>query len=426
MKYRLIIALLFAGASLPSPCQAAGAAPLVVDTDFEGGSATVVAIDQERSTITFMPGGDPARGWPAWWYFRVTGLSPGQTLTLTLQASDRVAAERRRAGGKPIPAYWSQPSQAAWSVDGKKWRQSRPGNLSDSAMTYELTSPGNELWVAWGPPATTGMINQWIQGIANQYDFVHSFRLSKTREGRVVHGIRIGGDGDPDRQLRPVVWLQARQHAWESGSSWVARGIGQWLVGDSEDAQWIRDNAVVYVVPIMDVDRVSTGDGGKGALPNDHNRDWSDQPHYPEVAAAQQRIGAWGTDARLAVFVDLHNPGPNDKEAFFFVPPPEVVGPAELARRSEFLDLICDVYDGQIPMTRKTRSTGPRYDPNWQKISGTWVSQHSDDQAVSVCLETPWDTPNSTIAGYESVGAGLMKGIAKFLQTEDPTQQSTE
>jgi len=52
---------------------------------------------------------------------------------------------------------------------------------------------------------------------------------------RLVRGIRIAS-GDRPRETRPVVWLQARQHAWESGSSWVARGIGEWFAGDSPDA----------------------------------------------------------------------------------------------------------------------------------------------------------------------------------------------
>ena len=35
----------------------------------------------------------------------------------------------------------------------------------------------------------------------------------------------------------------------------------------------------------------------------------------------------WSEDDRVAVFVDLHNPGPNDGEAFFFVAPDEASSP---------------------------------------------------------------------------------------------------
>ena len=36
--------------------------------------------------------------------------------------------------------------------------------------------------------------------------------------------------------------------------------------------------AEIVLVPIMDIDNAATGNGGKDALPQDHNRDWSDQP----------------------------------------------------------------------------------------------------------------------------------------------------
>src|SRR4051812_3935711 len=50
-------------------------AELTVATDFEGGSARHVAIDQAARVIRFMPGGDAARGWPCWWFLRVDGAA---------------------------------------------------------------------------------------------------------------------------------------------------------------------------------------------------------------------------------------------------------------------------------------------------------------------------------------------------------------
>jgi murein tripeptide amidase MpaA len=72
------------------------------------------------------------------------------------------------------------------------------------------------------------------------------------------------------------IWIQARQHAWESGSGWVARGLVEWLLGEDADASWLRLHAELFVVPIMDVDNAATGNGGKEADPRDHNRDWDD------------------------------------------------------------------------------------------------------------------------------------------------------
>ncbi len=390
---------------------------LVVETEFEGGSARVMEVDSDKRFIRIMPGGDPERGWPAWWCCRVTGLTTGQLLKLSVVPSSSFLPVGHPGAGKPLSAGWALPDRAAWSTDGRNWQQTSTGERSEIGMTYELTADDQQLWVAWGPLATPSITETWLADAAASHDFVSTFELTQTREGRRVRGVRIAS-GDMSLDARPVVWLHARQHAWESGSSWVARGIIDWLLSDATNAVWLRSNALVYVVPIMDVDRVSTGDGGKEANPHDHNRDWSDTPHYPEVAAVQARIKKWAAENRMAVFVDLHNPGPNDKKAYFYVAPDEAIEDSQRPPRSRFLDTIEAAWHAPIPFDRNTRSTGPDYHPLWRQISSTWVTQHSNHDSVSVCLETPWNTPYSTTEGYGSVGASLAEGISLYLQSE--------
>lgn len=55
---------------------------LSVCTNFEGGSAKKISIDQENHIIKFLPGGDKKNGWPCWWYFQVKGIIPGTEITI--------------------------------------------------------------------------------------------------------------------------------------------------------------------------------------------------------------------------------------------------------------------------------------------------------------------------------------------------------
>ena len=89
-----------------------------VRADFEGGSVKVIAIDQQAREVTFTPGGNPARGWPCWWHFRIDGAQPGETIKLKLLPSTAVTD---KPGSKPLAASWSRPSNAAWSADGIEW-----------------------------------------------------------------------------------------------------------------------------------------------------------------------------------------------------------------------------------------------------------------------------------------------------------------
>lgn len=398
------------------PAAVAGADSLTVNSDFEGGSARVLEIDHNRGFVRIMPGGDPERGWPAWWCCQIQGLRPGQQLTLSVVPASGSLPSGRPGAGKPLAAKWAMPDRAAWSIDGKLWQQTPCGQRGDAEITYELKVSTGEVWIAWGPLATPATVLPWLTSAAAEHDFVETFELASTREGRSVHGIQIAA-GEKPLDRRPVIWMQARQHAWESGSSWVARGVRDWLLSDAADAVWLRSHALVFLVPIVDVDRVATGDGGKEAVPHDHNRDWTDAPHYPEIAAIQERIRGWSDERRMAVFIDLHNPGPNSKEAFFFGAPDEVFDEVRKAQRSGFVDTIRTTWDAAIPLENVVRSTGPNYHPLWKQISSTWVTLHANNDTIAVCLETPWNTPYSTTTGYREVGASLAKGVARFFQS---------
>ena len=132
----------------------ASAMDLRVSTDFEGGSARVESVDQAARVIRFMPGGDPGRGWPCWWYLRVDGVAKGERLTLDLTGSDLPVRNQGKSTGKPLAASWAMPAQAAFSTDRRIWRHTEPGRRDGDRIRYEVPGEGGPLWVAWGPPFT--------------------------------------------------------------------------------------------------------------------------------------------------------------------------------------------------------------------------------------------------------------------------------
>jgi hypothetical protein len=119
----------------------------------------------------------------------------------------------------------------------------------------------------------------------------------------------------------------------------------------------------------MDVDRVTTGDGGKESAPRDHNRDWDDQPVYPEVAAAQQRLREWAAAGRLDVFLELHNPGFADPRPFFFAGPEDLLADAGRRNRADFLALAHQHISDPLALEENARITGPGYHPLWKQIT---------------------------------------------------------
>jgi hypothetical protein len=391
------------------------AGELRVSTDFEGGSARVESIDQEKRIVHMMPGGDPQHGWPCWWYLRVDGAEKDEHIAIDLGGSDLPARNNGKDTGKPLNPAWAMPRKAAFSTDGKTWQHTAPGRSENKRIAYDLVGTGGPLWIAWGPPFTPKDTEELIAWAEKNLPGAEGFELAKTRGGRPVRGIDAGKkDGAPAPH---GIWLHARQHAWESGASWVGRGLIEWLATGDDDARWLRENGEIVLVPIMDVDNVATGNGGKEAAPRDHNRDWDAKPVYPEVAAAQQRLQEWAAAKRLSVFVDLHNPAPGDLQPFFFVGPDEYLDEPARRNRASFVESARKWINGPLPLDKKLHITGPGYHPLWRQMAAEWVGSVCAPHALNICLETSWNTPQSTTEGYRKVGEQLGHTIAEYLRS---------
>jgi hypothetical protein len=412
--FALISALLLATLALPQI--AVAAEPLTVDSDFEGGSVRGVDIDNEARSISFMPGGDPTRGWPCWWFLRVKGITPGETITLRLRGSTATTAVPGGPMAKPLAPSWAMPEQATFSTDGKTWLHTEKGTKEGDRMIYTIMPDGASVFVAWGPPYTPGTASAFVQAMSGKSPHAKATELCRSREGRAVPMLHVQ-EGERTTAQRFGVWVQARQHAWESGSSWVAQGFGEWLLSEDADAAWLRQHAEIFLVPIMDIDNTATGNGGKDARPQDHNRDWSPQPHWNEVAAAQRMVSGLIRESRMDVFLDLHNPAPGDP-TFFYILESSALKEPMIGLRDRFIELAYSRISKirpLIPMSSKPKTTGPNYHPLWRQISANWVSMNGNPHTVSLCLETIWNYKNSTTDGYRAVGANLAAAVREYL-----------
>lgn len=388
--------------------------PPTVSSDFEGGSVKLLGIDPATREISFMPGGDPVRGWPCWWYFRVDGVEPGEPLKLRLRGSTAVVD---KPNAKPLAAAWAMPSEATWSADGVTWLRSEPGIKEDDAMVYVVRPAARSIHVAWGPPCTPGTAMEWVRAWAAKSPHAKATELCRSRAGRAVPMLLVQ-EGDRPRDKRFGVWVQARQHAWESGSSWVAKGFGDWITGDTAEAAWLRQHAEIHLVPIMDVDNAATGNGGKDAQPHDHNRDWSDTPHWKETAAAMAKVKQLIQEGRMDLFLDLHNPAPGDPTFFYILENSWLPGESPLLR-DRFIELAygrISRIKPLIPMSNRPKVTNANYHPLWKNISANWVAMNGNPTTVSVCLETIWNYKNCTTDGYRAVGINLAAASQDFLR----------
>ena len=142
---------------------------LEIDSSFEGASVSSVEIDEKTRSILFTPGGDPSRGWPCWWYFKINGVEPGEVITLHLKGSSATTPQPGGVISKPLSPVWAMPERATFSHDGVLWQHSEKGARENDLMHYTLRPATGSVYVAWGPPYTPGFAAKAIEATCKDH-----------------------------------------------------------------------------------------------------------------------------------------------------------------------------------------------------------------------------------------------------------------
>jgi hypothetical protein len=99
---------------------------------------------------------------------------------------------------------------------------------------------------------------------------------------------------------------------------------------------------------------------------------------------------------------------------YFYAPPDEILSTEGKANLARFIANSKTEITGPLRFTGRVIESGAKYDPKaWTTISKNWVARLGTP-AVSVTLETSWNTSASTTEGYQIVGRQLGLAIARY------------
>ena len=100
--------------------------------------------------------------------------------------------------------------------------------------------------------------------------------LGESIAGNRVDMVTITGKGSS--KSKKVVWIIARQHPGEVTGSFVAEGVIKSLLGESDIANYLRENCVFKIIPMVNPDGVLHGNSRCELVGTDPNRKWK-TPH---------------------------------------------------------------------------------------------------------------------------------------------------
>lgn len=361
---------------------------IVIDTSFTGANANLLSVDNSTNSLTvepFLRYGDTKK---VTFYFGVSGFDQTMPLNIQIQSTH-------------------PPVLAAYSYDKINW-QRISGTSTSGSKVYTDTFAQSPVYFSTGYPYLYKDLLQVADSLAaNPYVGISDLTMSE--QGKAIKMFRFT-DACIDDSTKSLIWVTGRSHAMESHGSYVVDGLLYFLASSDPKAAELRKKAIIYVVPMMDVDMVEAGGTGKDQNPVDFNRDWVSPSHWEAVKAVKDMILQTAMLNPLTIFIDSHNPFPNNNSNNTWFYTSYASGP-----RSDNLDTYRNLVGayGGYPVNKVLSPSTNR------QIARIWADSMFADIGFATTLETGWvnrtDDVEWTIPLYKFHGEALGKAMNDYV-----------
>jgi len=306
-------------------------------TDFEAGNLEKLEQVSENHIRCWVQGEsdqDKRNRQPSWFYFRLDGVS-GRDLTIDIA---NLAGEYnyRKHDGSGL-----RNMHPVYSYDDRNWRHFEKTEwiTGESTVRIRFRPERDRIWIARIAPYTTEHLKRLLGALRGHPHFKEE-TVGRTVERRPLLLLTITNPEAGDSRKK-VIWLMARQHSWEAGTSWVAEGALRFLLSGEPEAARLRDECVFKIFPMCDPDGVVRGGVRFNRHGYDLNRNWDavNPGLMPEIGSQRKAVLDWVDSGKpIHLFLTLHNTERND----FIEGPLSAGGPAVKALGQRFWKLLVE------------------------------------------------------------------------------------
>jgi hypothetical protein len=288
------------------------AGPIQVSDSFESGNLGVWRVD-DSTRLIFTPrteyDQDNVNSAVTWFYGRLSNVLHRE-VTIQIEGLDYTVYNGKR--GNVLP--FERNTFPVFSYDGVVWERFTDCSFHKEDRTFRVRQIFSRdiVWIAYIPPYTFSRLESLLTEL-RAHPAVSVESIGKSVEGRPLYLVDIAEPGSTEGS-RPVVWIVARQHAFEAGGSWAAEGMLRFLTGPDPAALSIRKQLRFRLCPMLNPDGVVRGGTRFNARGVDLNRHWhsedplsQDAESAPEIAVLKRSIRSWCTSHRLDLWINIHN-----------------------------------------------------------------------------------------------------------------------
>jgi hypothetical protein len=254
-------------------------AEVTFSTAFEGGSVGRIERLNESMFRVHVLGQQDQRGRnraATWYCFRMDHV---RDRDLTIILTDFVGEYNDVPGSCPM----NEKIRPAMSEDGKTWThaQHMTWDSEKKEATVRLRPQQDSVWLATQAMYPHSRLLALVEEL-RQSPHVRVETIGKSVQGRDLFLITVTDFEQPDADKK-TIWLQARQHAWEAGTSYVTEGALRFAVSDSPEARALRQRTVCIFTPMVAMDGCAIG------LPRFNVHGYDPNRHWDEVNLRDKR-----------------------------------------------------------------------------------------------------------------------------------------
>lgn len=306
--------------------------PITFSSQFDSGNLGRVELTAPDSfslwTVPDCYGSQAESSCRSWFHFSVQ-LQPPKRLILTIKNLN-LQGKLYREGMKPVvrtsTESWQRlPCPVTYTVAGEV------ATLFEVTFTYEFTQ--NQTWFAFSYPWSYTDNDLYINSVAGKAKekglFTHQTTLVMSLEGRKCDLLAISSHSGlsytPNQDyprplypsgnalpcfspLKPTIFLSARVHPGETPSSYLLKGLLDWLVSEDPRAQTALDKFIFIAVPLLNPDGVYRGYYRLDTRGVNLNRSYTapEIACHPTIWAVKEVITRLNTLGNLYAYIDLH------------------------------------------------------------------------------------------------------------------------
>ena len=310
---------------------------LIFESKFESGNLQLAYltekfddennIDKIDKYQLFLHNDTNTLGYTQWFFFKVNNMKIGKTVNFSIL--NLLRQSTKYSNGIKIWIYskklfeekkvsWHHTKELVKYYKNHLYRLSKGTRQYFYTLSFNYTSKyeNDEIYFANCIPYTYTDLNKdlnyYIKYENNKYPFFHTKTLCQTLAGNEVHYITINNSNlnnyKEDSIKKKGIVLLARQHPSETVGSWKMKGAIDFLLGESDEAKFLRDKFIFKIIPMINVDGVICGNTRTSFAGCDLNRRWShpDEFLHPEIYYSKELIMKFNHKNNIECIVDFH------------------------------------------------------------------------------------------------------------------------